>query len=61
MQHTYTNILQKSLHSKYLTLLQHVSCVQNWLIWLYEVLPWLGSLMIVLCGPKQVVMFSVIL
>jgi len=43
------------------TLLYHVYCIYEWLIWFYAVFLWFYSLVMVPCESKHVGMFSVIL
>jgi hypothetical protein len=59
--HLCNTVHRNVIHFNNLTLLQHISCVQKWLIWLYVLLLWFVSLMMVPCRLKRVGRFSVIL
>ena len=45
--HLYNRSTNKCSYFDHLTLLHHVSCVLNWLIWFYAVLFWSDSLMMI--------------
>jgi hypothetical protein len=59
--HLYSYCTKKFLSFNYLTLLEHLNCVFEWLLWFYAVLLWFGSPTVVPCGLKHVRTFSVIL
>ena len=49
LQHIYTTTVHRNVYSLTMWLVQHVSCVQKWLIWFYGALLWSDSLTAVPC------------